>query len=165
MIRRPPRSTRVRSSAASDVYKRQSDPCRVKKNTRRGIRDEMSNKRRRVEGASTTACIAKPRTTLYWNMCAADALVPSNQACDHGKEVNGKKSHSSLGRTLDLMAPARRQHTHSNTKLPSVSPYAEQFADNLCLWFGKFKQPANKHHEYHPLVQQESTRVNQECQL
>src|SRR5665811_2556995 len=26
MIRRPPRSTRVRSSAASDVYKRQGDP-------------------------------------------------------------------------------------------------------------------------------------------
>src|SRR5665811_2141857 len=27
MIRRPPRSTRVRSSAASDVYKRQDAPC------------------------------------------------------------------------------------------------------------------------------------------
>src|SRR5665811_614066 len=27
MIRRPPRSTRVRSSAASDVYKRQECPC------------------------------------------------------------------------------------------------------------------------------------------
>src|SRR5665811_840723 len=27
MIRRPPRSTRVRSSAASDVYKRQAVPC------------------------------------------------------------------------------------------------------------------------------------------
>src|SRR5665811_2248077 len=27
MVRRPPRSTRVRSSAASDVYKRQSDLC------------------------------------------------------------------------------------------------------------------------------------------
>ncbi|WP_460379511.1 hypothetical protein, partial [Staphylococcus aureus] len=27
MIRRPPRSTRVRSSAASDVYKRQAHAC------------------------------------------------------------------------------------------------------------------------------------------
>src|SRR5665811_1878105 len=29
MIRRPPRSTRVRSSAASDVYKRQQAKCRI----------------------------------------------------------------------------------------------------------------------------------------
>src|SRR5665811_667137 len=30
MIRRPPRSTRVRSSAASDVYKRQPYTCMIK---------------------------------------------------------------------------------------------------------------------------------------
>ena len=38
MIRRPPRSTRVRSSAASDVYKRQEDIKIVEATTEAGFK-------------------------------------------------------------------------------------------------------------------------------
>ena len=40
MIRRPPRSTRVRSSAASDVYKRQEEACKI---TNQLIKEVESN--------------------------------------------------------------------------------------------------------------------------
>ena len=53
MIRRPPRSTRVRSSAASDVYKRQDKGERAKKSAnasskRKAVREIKKKKLNKI---------------------------------------------------------------------------------------------------------------------
>ena len=47
--RRPPRSTLDRSSAASDVYKRQDIPCRISQRRRKGFRRKVRQQVVRVK--------------------------------------------------------------------------------------------------------------------
>src|SRR5665811_1237138 len=58
MIRRPPRSTRVRSSAASDVYKRQGDLTRGISAVIHQFDDFAYSPIETLEGASKCVCAA-----------------------------------------------------------------------------------------------------------
>src|SRR5665811_1617045 len=75
MIRRPPRSTRVRSSAASDVYKRQqpphtfSDPDKILNKAYPDLYFPQSTARARVATANRPGCCANNVCTY----CPIDA--------------------------------------------------------------------------------------------
>ena len=75
MIRRPPRSTRVRSSAASDVYKRQRPPVSEIRDPRSEIWDlgpEIRDQRSR-------------KTSLFTNpTCLPDVLLIRRNSRTHG---------------------------------------------------------------------------------
>ena len=92
MIRRPPRSTRVRSSAASDVYKRQGASCR-RRSGRCSWRPYQSaddamrvpiwgGRRvdlgvpRRLERAREKQCVRKERKEVRWPKKVPGAPIP-----------------------------------------------------------------------------------------
>src|SRR5665811_1059008 len=66
IIRRPPRSTRVRSSAASDVYKRQISYGATLRTTQRMDEDAWRLRGRRGEGPDTACLAAVDTTTGRW---------------------------------------------------------------------------------------------------
>eukprot|EP00657_Telonema_sp_P-1_P000264 TRINITY_DN10482_c0_g1_i1.p1 TRINITY_DN10482_c0_g1~~TRINITY_DN10482_c0_g1_i1.p1 ORF type:complete len:105 (+),score=23.33 TRINITY_DN10482_c0_g1_i1:100-414(+) len=85
MIRRPPRSTQSRSSAASDVYKRQCHTCRLRPvGTGQGSLRRLSMSTTRTKGACLNSNTRHSRTELSPN-CTVTliALELSPSISDH----------------------------------------------------------------------------------
>src|SRR5665811_117315 len=72
MIRRPPRSTRVRSSAASDVYKRQRPclPCRWENSFRLALRTSQRHQVTSLVSKWSAATSIRRDTRLNAHHCA-----------------------------------------------------------------------------------------------
>src|SRR5450756_475709 len=85
MIRRPPRSTQSRSSAASDVYKRQRvDVCDVGD-------ESLQAKSRSVDGTDRAVCIRRP--------AAFDRCVAVGGAVAFSAEVEAAQPRDPFGFT------------------------------------------------------------------
>src|SRR5665811_1842235 len=82
MIRRPPRSTRVRSSAASDVYKRQLLAQRRDWRAKRGERATLQ-----IESEALGAALAQ--TLLRKEAAAENERIQNNALYEINRELGG----------------------------------------------------------------------------
>src|SRR5450756_1330368 len=104
MIRRPPRSTQSRSSAASDVYKRQLAPAEGADQSGDGDSERAARHHRR-HGPAARAFLRHERASL------AEPPEPLRVADSGGKSRNHYQE------TADFEAPGPRTRTVSYTHL------------------------------------------------
>src|SRR5450756_1710785 len=136
MIRRPPRSTQSRSSAASDVYKRQPFSCRVccdvdpdqvsaaQTDDDEGIKQVEANSwnNEQIHG-SNVRCVVEQKgaPSLTWRSTPLDHVLGDARLCDLKPELEqlAVDARRSPKRVLDAHPPDQRTQVRINLASPS----------------------------------------------